>query len=290
MKTGRGIFPLLDNQEAFSPYRRAWKKDSPITAAQRAAGLSKIEEKIKELKRDPADYTPHKIVGRGNKNGIAPNDRASDVTIGRYKCVWDSLLDFVILMEDWKSGMILHPEKCPPNPLPLNVDIAILYLYYHTLPKGVKVPDIRLAADKDGNQPPLTIPGSNGSPLLAVGDWQGSSTLGIFRSALSKLHEHFDLCRDSYIHDCPSCRNPKEGCNLHTVSRFWRKGNVIRSPKFKTHLSLQEHYVEEKYESKSTMAFQPFELRLIRDHLVTSCEPEKLMLWTLMMTGIRLFL
>ena len=137
---------------------------------------------------------------------------------------------------------------------------------------------------------PLTIPGSNGSPLLAVGDWQGSSTLGIFRSALSKLHEHFDLCRDSYIHDCPSCRNPKEGCNLHTVSRFWRKGNVIRSPKFKTHLSLQEHYVEEKYESKSTMAFQPFELRLIRDHLVTSCEPEKLMLWTLMMTGIRLFL
>ena len=51
-----------------------------------------------------------------------------------------------------------------------------------------------------------------------------------------------------------------------------------------------EEYCENHYEARSTYAFLPGQLRDIRDYLLASNDIHKLMLWTMIIVGVKLFL
>jgi len=254
------------------------------------AGFQSIEDKIRELNRDDTDsYVPMAIVGRDHEDELGTVS-VSVKSINRYTTVWKGFLDFVILMQDYESGILLHRAKCPPSPMPISDEMAIHYMRYHVMKKGETVCHYRTGL-------PVLIPNS-GSQLTAVGNWKSISTLGIFRSALSFLHKPYECCRGAYFNHCHLCRSipidrikKGESCQNHpNDSRYWRRGNVITSQDFITNQRMLEQYIENHYEARSTVSLFPSELRKIRSYLLAMNDLKSLMLWCIIILGVRLFL
>jgi hypothetical protein len=218
-----------------------------ITDAERLLGFTAIETTIRDLNReDAANITPIQITGRsGDHDGIGiGTDTASESSIRRYQIVWKGMLDFIIYMQDYQSGMLLHRTACPRNPLPVLEETAIMYMKYHILSPGTPVTHHLTNAV-------VTVPGRN-IILKAVGDWNSCSTIGIYRSALSKLHNAYNTTRGTYIEQCDRCHQIPlarvrcgEGCELHPGKPlFWPLGCVTTSKGFKTNMKLLEEYAE----------------------------------------------
>lgn len=285
MTKGNSILPKKKPPKDPSP-----TKGSLLTSEERAAGLSAIENRILDLNRANINSVPLVTVPRNHPNQV-PNVKISTSTLERYTTAYKGFLDFLILMEDYDSAMLLHPTKCPSYPLPVSDELAIIYMRYHVMERGDTV-----IHPKTGQ--PVVIRKRNNQRFHAVGDWRAISTLGIFRSALSFLHSRYDCCRGTYVQQCPQCHaiplaqiQKGESCEHHpNDSRYWRRGNVINSEEFKLHMRLMEKYIDENYESRSTVALFPSELRKIRNYLMAMNDLNGLMLWCLIILGVRLYL
>ena len=257
-----------------------------IGAEKRINGLRMIEAESKKLGLD-TDSARIKITGR-NKGNLGGTDSAANSSIKRYEIVWEGLLDFAVANKDWKSGIILHRNACPANPPPVNQDLSIHYMRFRTYEKGT------LLRNHKTDEPFLL----DGSPVRCCGDWRGVSSVGIFRSALSKLHSHYATTKGDYVERCTECMKipledarKGEGCRMHPGRpNYWSRGCPSNSEEFKTKMNQLTNYVENTYEMRSTIAFLPGELRDIRHHLLSHNDLKHLMLWVIVMTGVKLFL
>ena len=72
--------------------------------------------------------------------------------------------------------------------------------------------------------------------------------------------------------------------------RYWISGSVTTSKDFKKQMTNVLHYANEHYEARSTVAFLPSELRIIRQFLLSANSLPHLMLWCIIVIGVRLFL
>jgi hypothetical protein len=159
----------------------------------RAEGLAAIENATKRLKLN-CDGRPHQIVGK--KGTMLGTDSAKESSIERYETVWQGLLDFCIATQDYESGIILHRPKCPSDPFPVSLDTAVHYMRFRIHEKGSPL------LHYETNEP---VCDPNGNQLFCRGDWQGSSTVGLYRSALSKLHNHYESCTGPHAPKCARC-------------------------------------------------------------------------------------
>jgi hypothetical protein len=266
------------------------KRTHIITDDARVLGFTAIEARTALYARDPlseANDAPIEIAGR-NTEGIG-TDRAAISTIARYQTVWNGLLDYSIMMEDYDSGIILHRTSCPRRPLPISEDTAISYMKYRVLEAGSEV------KHHTSNRPVLK---PDKTPLLSLGDWKSAGSLGIYRSALSKLHSAYDTTKGEYNQACLECRKiplarvcKSEGCKNHPGSpQYWSSGSVTKASNFQTQIDLLQEYAESNYEARSTVAFLPGELRAIRTYLLAANTLESLQLWCIIIIGVRLFL
>jgi hypothetical protein len=265
-----------------------------ITDAERVIGFQKIESLITELARDPPllpgsqPLPPIQIVGK-TKDDIG-TDTAKTSSIDRYRRVWKGNLDFLIYMEKYDSAQLLHRQGCPRNPLPVSSEAAILYMKYHVLKKDT------IVTHHLTNQPVLSP--KNNLPLKAVGDWKSASTLGIYRSALSKLHHAYKTTDCAYQAGCERCAEIplaeirlNQGCHLCLGQpQYWSKGCVTTCNDFKKSFDMLKDYTEEHYEARSTVAFLPGELRKIRRFLLSQNTVRAMMLWVMILVGTKLFL
>jgi hypothetical protein len=246
--------------------------------------LKYLEEKVFNVN----DLGKLKIQGcRSRKEGVVGNDRASESSIDRYQTCWLSCSDFAFYIEDYESAMLTTRDLCPRNPLPVKVETAVKFLLYQVTEKD------KLILHHISQQP-ITI---RGAPLLGLGNWRSQSTVQSFASALSKVHCKYESTRGPYKEPCPDCvnlceENPHDfkGCIQHLYKpQLRREGNVTTSEIFKTQLKLACDYVSDHYESRSTFAFLPGQVRLIRTHLLSSNNVYNALIWTIMITGIKLF-
>jgi hypothetical protein len=256
-----------------------------ISSVLRSVGFQKIQDKAKELNLDTKSP---KITIIGKNDTECGNDKAKESSIDRYATAWRGLLDFCIEFEDWRSGIILHRAECPADPFPVAEDLAIHYMRFHVLEKGSVLKHYKT------DQPIL----KDGSPVLCRGDWMSAATIGIYRSALTKLHLAYASTQGPYVQRCPKCiQIPLEqacngrGCTSHPGNpHYWSRGCLTASEEFKKHVLILVDYAICHYEVRSTIAFLPSEIRDIRKFLLLSNRIECLMLWVMIIVGIKEFL
>jgi hypothetical protein len=228
------------------------------------------------------------IVGKGPDGSIGTTP-AKQSTVDRYKVVWDLFRDFCFLIGDYESAMLPCRGLCPANPLSVNVDTAIAFLNFCCQEKGT------FLLHHKTNQP---VRDRKRNALRCRGNWTGHSTPGIFRGALSMLHKAYPNTRGTYSEMCNNCRalGPRKvcrgiGCIDHPGDpHYWRRGNPCQDPTFSEAVSAIDAYITDKYTVRRTYAFLPRELRDIRTHLISFNDPSKLMLWTIIILGVKLFL
>ena len=264
------------------------KSKFKIPAQLRQDGMKAIECLI-----NSGDYntTAAKIVIQGKiKGGTPGTDQANQASICRYEGFWAQLLDFCIFIKDYESGIILHRPYCPADPPPVHIDTAIAFLRYRYLKKGTQVKHHRT------NHPVLD---HQGNALVSIGDWTGSCMPGLLRSALSKLHVHYDTTKTAeYVVACPDCaslsskkKEKGHSCAKHPNKSYHRSsGCCTRDPKFSAEITVAQEYIEHHYLGKTTFPLIPMQLRQLRQHLLGQNTHTGLMYWTMIVVGVKLFL
>lgn len=274
--------------ESFHPNYDPRKSCKGFTVAARIqeSGFVKLEALIKELQLDTKS-PKIRIVGQTEDD--MGTDRAKDSSIERYEHIWRAFLDYCFLVGDYESAMLPARNHCPADPLPVKSETAKQFLAFRCLEKRETVKNTMT------NQPVKDI---DGNVMISIGDWKGESSIGLFRTALSKLHVHYDTTKCEYTEACAECQKipiervcKSEGCRTHPGNpKYWRRGNVSNDKSFAEAISNYETYVLNHYEARRTKAFLPGELRDIRTHLLSFNDLYHLMIWTILIVAIKLFL
>jgi hypothetical protein len=262
-----------------------------LTKEQYEYGLSQIE---RQIAKHGLNVVAPKIciIGRNKKDRTTTvgTDRAVDVSILRYETIWRSAFAFCIEVADYDSAMIFARDICPTNPLPMSSESAIECLRFHVQEKGT-----RLMHHKTN----LPINSSfTGLPLVCQGDWRSTHSISLYRSALSKVHMHYETTSGDYTDACKKCGEiPMDevqmgkGCPRHPgTPHYWCKGMPTSTPDFGNNCSMLKEYVKIHYDARHTFAFYPGELRDLRLYLLSTNNKYKLMIWTIMLVGIKGFL
>lgn len=137
----------------------------------------------------------------------------------------------------------------------------------------------------------------HGKPMICVGIWKAASTAVNFKSALSKVCAHYDTTKGDFYTPCAACQslsgtNPNPGCTIHSAHgrpQLAYSGCVTHSEEFKKEMSKIEEYIVDHYEERSTFQLVPKMLRAIRNACLASNDLYSLMIWTLIIVGIKLF-
>ena len=257
-----------------------------LDADDRVNGFKKLEEL---MVLHCLDTKSPKVRIVGKTHDTVGTDNAAVSSITRYEHIYPGFLDFCFLIEDYESAMLAAREHCPKDPTSVKVDTAIMYLRFHCIESGKVLTHPATHA---------TVYDLHGKQIITRGDWKGTSVPGIFRSALSKLHKHYETTNGTYIELCDDCRLlginavcKGEGCKKHpSQSQYWRRGNCTTTKKFRDAISEMEDYCENHYEARSTYAFLPGQLRDIREYLLASNNKLNMMIWTMICVGVKLFL
>jgi hypothetical protein len=258
---------------------------------------SKVKAGKEKLKKRAAvelglDFTPSKqkhIKGNNKRKGLVGNDNTEQSTISRYVTIWNGLMKFCFLTGDYDSGIICHRDDCPSNPPPVDLDTAIHFLRFRCFEKGVPLLNHRT------EQPILD---TDGRPISCCGDWNSKNTVKLYGQALTKLHTAYPDHNCAYVEECPECKqlytssnSGSIGCIDHAGKPLLKKkGNPVLDKDFKTNKSNMDTYVDQHYESRSTIALMPTEVRDIRDALLLRNDLFGLMVWTMIIVAIKLFL
>jgi hypothetical protein len=167
-----------------------------ISNADRINGFRKLEALIKEMRFD--EKAP-KIVIAGCSEDDAGTDKSVAVNIERYQSFWKALVDFCFLIGDIGSSMLPCRALCPADPLPVKLEMALLFLQFCYLKSGM------ILKHPTTNQPVKDI---HGHILHTRGDWKGVSVPGLYRSALSKLHIYYETTSGVPARMHPVLKNP----------------------------------------------------------------------------------
>ena len=250
------------------------------------AGFKKIETEIKNNNLHTGG-TKVRIVGKSEHD--VGNDKAKNTTITRYEMIWTKTLDYCIENKHWESAMLFYREGCPSNPFPMDEEVAINHMRYRTFEKGTILKHYK------SNEP---VMGTNGKAIQCVGEWRSSSTVGLYRAAISKVSNAYETTQGTYKKCCADCAKipiqrvrKGEGCSNHPGEpHYWPRGNVSTSQEFKKHINACIEYAEEHYDLRSTIALLPSQVRALRRYLLSSNRQDHLMLWVIIILGIKLFL
>lgn len=272
--------------QALAARRRGYYR---LTEAQRKAGLSKIVQQI-AIHQLNTTKPRIQITGTNKDTASVGTDRAAESSISRYETVWKAALDFCIEISDYDSAMIFAREICPADPLPMSPDTAILCLRFHVQEKGTML--------KHHKTDEPVVSSLTRQPLVCQGDWRSESSISAYSSALAKVHMHYSSTCGEYCEDCEECGKipieqvqKGEGCRRHPgCPNYWRSGKPNKAPDFSNNRGMMIDYVKSHYTARHTFAFYPGELRNIRIFLLSANDTYKLMLWTIMLVGIKGFL
>lgn len=257
-----------------------------ITPQQYQIGLAKIDEQITALGLD-VESPQVQIVGRVKKTNTAGNDSAEKTSIDRYACIWKGLLNFCIEIGDYKSGIILARDQCPINPLPVSLETAIAYLRFRCL---IGKPLVHQA-----NQEPVISKFTN-TQMVGHGGWTSVSGVKMYGTALWKLHSHYSTTdMDYYQAECPLCIlvpladiRRGTGCVQHGGKpEYFRRGCCTKQVAFKNNLAQMVTFVESLNLERHSIAFLPKEIRAMRRYLLCQNSVYHLMIWTIMIVGVK---
>ena len=260
----------------------------PPSKAVYEVGHEKTLAKVLELGLSTSPEKRVAIVGT-SKDGTVGTDSATDSAIDRYRSIWRSLLAFCFHVGDYVSAIIHLPDDLRPgNPPPIHLDTAVATLRFFSMEKGTPLLHHR------SNQPILDL---YRKPIKCIGKWRSENTVDLYRTALTKLHNHFPTTSGPYQEKCDMCADlgiencrKGEGCAQHPGRPvIMMQGNVGKLELFVVKHKGMKEYAQKHYSVRSTNAFLPQELRDIRTYLLSQNSLYSFMLWTVIIVGTKLF-
>jgi len=260
--------------------RYTWNGQYGFRASTRLKNLGLQQVKALVNAKDQFDLlTPVPQITGKTKDDAPGTDSARDISIDRYKPVWQDFRDFCFVIGDYESAIIVCRDLCPYNPPTVNHNTAILFLRFRVLLRGTELTHPTTSE---------SVKDVDGQPLTSLGDWKGASTIGIARSALSKLHSHHrgTKARD-YVEPCPAC--VRGDCNEHTEPQTKATGNITFSREFSTAVTSLMDYAVKHYPSRQHFALLPSDVRSLLDKLISHNSPLELMYATMTLFGIAQF-
>jgi len=268
------------------PFNYAVLSNFDISPEDRLHGRKQVEELLKQQR---CDTTSPKIQIVGNTRDIVGTDKSQQTTIDRCEQIWEGAKRFCCLTGEHESAIIFNRDICPANPPPMGIKVATNFLRFRHMEKGTIVRDAF-------TQAPVTD--RHGTILVARGDWKGGSVQGLCRSALSKVHSHCESTSGTHREACEACCAlgiealcKGHGCIQHPGKpQGWRSGCVTKNTKFKDEVSKAQDCVENHCVTRSTCAFIPGQLREMWQHLISKNDLHSLMIWTMLIVGIKLFM
>jgi hypothetical protein len=194
---------------------------------------------------------------------------------------------FCFVIGDYRSAMILCRDDCPSNPFPVALRTAVHCLHFCVMIKGTPLLDMHT------NEP---VVDRFGNKMICVGIWTALSTAINFKSALAKVCSHYDTTKGEFYTPCLACESlanmtPNPGCTIHGAHgrpQLAYSGCVTNSEEFKN-ISKIEEYIVDHYKERSTFQLVPKMLQVIRTACLASNDLYSLMIWTMMIVGIKLF-
>jgi hypothetical protein len=268
------------------PATRGFKVGFRITDQERRLAITRMEAVMVEagLKTD----LPKRVLSGTKRDGTTGNVKGTQTTIDRYVSAWNGLRDFAFYTKDYDSAMLVSREHCPDDPFPVSLSTSIHYMDFRCKKAGEPLLHYQT------NQPVLDM---YNKPMVCRGDWRSASGLATYRSAVSKVSRHYETTQGVYQEKCDACRalgidvcRAGVGCASHPGKpHYWPRGNVTKNETFKERFDGMMDFVERTYEVRSSMSFLPDQLRIIRDSLIHQNDKFKLMYWTIMIVGIKLF-
>ena len=261
-----------------------------LTMEQRAQGLAQIKQQV--IKHELNMTAPKiQIIGKNKKDATTVGtNRAAEVSISRYETIWRAVLDFCIEISDYDSAMLFAHDLCPTDPFPMSAEMAISCLRFHVEEKGT------ILKHHKTNEP--IISSLTDAPMICQGDWKSVHSIASYCSALTKVHMHYETTTGEYCDLCDDCRKiPMEevqdgkGCHCHPGQpHYWHTGKPTTAPDFQNNRGIMIDYIKTHYDAHHTFVFYPGELQDLRLYLLSMNNRYKLMIWTIMLVGIKGFL
>lgn len=213
------------------------------------------------------------------------NDKASSQTVARYGSLWKNLRDFSLIIGDYKTAIICDQSKdtlCSYRPESANVDTCIHFMRFN-------VCDDSMLLHYQTHEIILDV---KRRPIQCMNNWKVEKTLHVYKMALNKLHNHFSEEIGKHYHErCPKCCQLKDKCDQHLdYPRFFRRGNPTSNQRFLKQYELMQEKLREEDNDRKTGSFIPSELREIREYCLSHNNKYYLMLWTIMIVGVKEFL
>jgi hypothetical protein len=233
-------------------------------------------------------------IGQANDNisYLAANDKAKKQTISRYASIWKNLKDFSIVIGDYKTALICDQSEvtlCSYRPESASVDTCIHFMRFNTCKDDTDTSTVTYLTHYNTQQRVLDV---MGNPIQCMGNWKVSKTLSTYKMAINKLHNHFrEEIGSDYQEKCSRCCELNGKCDQHIdYPRLFRKGNPTTTQKFRTQFDILNAKLLMDDKDRKTGAFLPSELRDIREFCLSKNTKYSLMMWTIMVVGVKLFL
>ena len=231
--------------------------------------------------------SPTQLTGDTDRN--PGNTNVKESSLVRYESVWRCVYDYSLLVGDYESALLLTEKKTIANPFPLKLRTAINLMQYMTQKPGLPHTDYLT------NQQLFDV---NQSPMTCQSRWRGSATLGIYRSALVKLHSQYPSTKGPYQERCPRCAEIPiaqaqrgMGCPDHPGRpQYHRSGNTAQDTTFTKHLSKWISFADNNYDQRHSAYLLPRELRHLREYLLSKNDLPSLMIWTILLVAVKGFL
>ncbi|KAL3920374.1 MAG: hypothetical protein SGILL_003296 [Bacillariaceae sp.] len=291
-----------------------------ISATIAKKGREGVQDFLKQINQKPSPRDVHNHPVAKHKG---------DSTVHEYKRLWSEMQRFFYLIGDYQSATLCDDDMCPQKPLPFHPNSWCLFLDYKCGKAGDPLLDSNGQQVKDVDDQPIFISGSYESPssinkvhsstlflheimypetcsghyTLNCEECQKLNQLPVPQPAQPTLSSSPPDNMDSEGEDdeedlgaiiddepiphatfwkhCPSHAN---NSNLHC------SGNVLNHPTAKQHYNSWYRYKTKVHVVKGCGQLTPAEVRVLRTYLLQKGDPESLMMWIIILFGIKFFL
>jgi hypothetical protein len=197
-----------------------------------------------------------------------------------------SFVQFLLLHPQFDDSLLMFFPYLPKGSISVEDKAVEAFLISKFTPTGTPLVDF--------SNPPTKIVNAKGDQLLAMGGWNDPEICDGLRSALSHVHANAHDMAGEYRNKCNACekvflQQGHGGCKVHaSTPRPCRTGNVTLSTLVRD--TIAHIKAASGHKVNGACHLLPRDLRDIRDHCVSSNDPFKLCIFTMLLLSIDLFL
>ena len=296
--------------------RQPRKKGDVVVTTLRKEDNDQMESSIISTINKWAMTAPTNDYAHAVTDQLRGSHDGTDKTLPQYNKYWLELGRFAFLIGDYITATICSDKQRPKDPLPADPNTVGTFYQYKSLTPLNRVKDLHNNHMKFVNGPKKGEYVVGSYALLHDGvkkgnrGWSDPSNIRKCRVALRTLHREFCASEfaNAYYPVCPKCieRNTLIGgpidwsnthmrrfepCDTCTFQKVKPRGDPTYDVKCAARFQRVHNVLKNKHKARGALHMSSLQVRVIRNHLMSKGgDIRHLQLWTMLLTGIKLFL